>query len=252
MATRDDWRFVTREEKRPLRTIHDSRRFRFHVVVFASWWKREKITDASHRAVSHVFLRGGEARPNAQFKTRKRFFRPGKSTNLHTVPRHSMLDAPLSAMGLRAHPQYRPARRTSPRFQAADQTRHSHGCVTPRAREATRADRGVPNPPRAFTRRSPRCRDSTPTPRLTPSPRSRPRLHHARRRAPRPLEAFARARRAQARARARARRPARGPLPATPLALAFPPRSPRARASRRRRRRRRRFPSPAWTPRSRS
>ena len=59
MATRDDWRFVTREEKRPLRTIHDSRRFHFHVVVFASWWRREKKTDASHRAVSHVFLLQG-------------------------------------------------------------------------------------------------------------------------------------------------------------------------------------------------
>jgi hypothetical protein len=230
MATRDDWRFVTREEKRPLRTIHDSRRFRFHVVVFASWWKREKITDASHRAVSHVFLRGGEARPNAQFKTRKRFFRPGKSTNLHTVPRHSMLDAPLSAMGLRAHPQYRPARRTSPRFQAADQTRHSHGCVHETLSQVPRFH-------------SDTATDPVPTQPPSPPPRTPPRASP-----PRGL----RARAPRASPRSRARLPARVPLPATTLALAFPPRSPRARASRRRRRRRRRFPSPAWTPRSRS
>lgn len=202
MATRDDWRFVTREEKRPLRTIHDSRRFHFHVVVFASWWRREKKTEASHRAVSHVFLlQGVRLAPRRE----NVFFRP-EAQVCQLAHCATSLDARCYLYlrwGLRAHPQYRPARRTSPRFQAADQTRHSHGCVTPRAREATRADRGVPNPPRAFTRRSPRCRDSTPTPRLTPSPRSRPRLHHARRRAPRPLEAFARARRAQARARAR-------------------------------------------------
>ncbi len=92
MATRDDWRFVTREEKRPLRTIHDSRRFHFHVVVFASWWRREKKTDASHRAVSHVFLlQGVRLAPRRE----NVFFRPESSLPTCTLCHVTQCSMPL-------------------------------------------------------------------------------------------------------------------------------------------------------------
>ena len=190
--------------------MHDSRRFRAHVVVFASWWKREKKTDASHSAVSHVFSRGGEARPERLRRFWRRnafdvFFRPeAQVCNYSTLCHVTRCSMPrLSAMGFTrapavptgaAHVAPLSSRRPDP---TQPWVRHP-----PRGRGDPRRPRR-PEPTSRFTRRSPRCRDSTPTPRLTPSPRSRPRLHHARRRAPRPLEAFARARRAQARARAR-------------------------------------------------
>ena len=232
-ATRDDWRFVTREEKRPLRTIHESRRFHFHVVVFASWWKRKSLRRF-----------GAE--------TRKRFFSSrGKSANLHTVPRHSMLDAPLSAMGFTrapavptgaAHVAPLSSRRPDP---TQPWVRHP-----PRARGEPRRPRRPEPTSRVHETLSqvPRfhsdtATDPVPTQPPSPPPRTPPRASP-----PRGL----RARAPRASPLSRARLPARVPLPATTLALAFPPRSPRARASRRRRRRRRRFPSPAWTPRSRS
>jgi hypothetical protein len=251
MATRDDWRFVTREEKRPLRTIHDSRRFRFHVVVFASWWKREKITDASHRAVSHVFLRGGEARPNAQFKTRKRFFRPRQVYQLAHCATSLDARCPFICDGVTrapavptgaAHVAPLSSRRPDPTQPWVRHPPRARGDPRrPRRPEPTsRVHETLSQVPRFH---SDTATDPVPTQPPSPPPRTPPRASP-----PRGL----RARAPRASPRSRARLPARVPLPATTLALAFPPRSPRARASRRRRRRRRRFPSPAWTPRSRS
>mgnify|MGYP006863211189 CR=1 FL=1 len=251
MATRDDWRFVTREEKRPLRTIHDSRRFRFHVVVFASWWKREKITDASHRAVSHVFLRGGEARPNAQFKTRKRFFRPRQVYQLAHCATSLDARCPFICDGVTrapavptgaAHVAPLSSRRPDPTQPWVRHPPRARGDPRrPRRHEPTsRVHETLSQVPRFH---SDTATDPVPTQPPSPPPRTPPRASP-----PRGL----RARAPRASPLSRARLPARVSLPATTLALAFPPRSPRARASRRRRRRRRRFPSPAWTPRSRS
>ena len=182
---------------------------RAHVVVFASWWKREKKNGrVSRRGQSRIFTRrGGSSRtsPSLGAETLSTFFfvprlKSATSTLCH-VTRCSM--PRLSAMGFTrapavptgaAHVAPLSSRRPDP---TQPWVRHP-----PRGRGDPRRPRR-PEPTSRFTRRSPRCRDSTPTPRLTPSPRSRPRLHHARRRAPRPLEAFARARRAQAHARAR-------------------------------------------------
>jgi hypothetical protein len=230
---------------------------RAHVVVFASWWKREKKNGrVSRRGQSRIFTRrGGSSRtsPSLGAETLSTFFfvprlKSATSTLCH-VTRCSM--PPLSAMGFTrapavptgaAHVAPLSSRRPDPTQPWVRHPPRARGDPRrPRRPEPTsRVHETLSQVPRFH---SDTATDPVPTQPPSPPPRTPPRASP-----PRGL----RARAPRASPRSRARLPARVPLPATTLALAFPPRSPRARASRRRRRRRRRFPSPAWTPRSRS